>query len=58
MTVLPLLRYRSAVSLSICVKAWLSEEMAKKGGAQQLQAEINTSDELRKFLDRDGLLGK
>lgn len=31
--------------------------MSKKGGAQQLQAEINTNDELLKFLERDGLLG-
>lgn len=32
--------------------------MSKKGGAQQLQAEINTNDELLKFLERDGLLGR
>lgn len=32
--------------------------MTKKGSVQQLQAEINTDDEFRKFVDRDGLLGE
>lgn len=30
--------------------------MTKKGTVQQLQAEINTDDELSKFLERDGVL--